>query len=1032
MSFRFGDCVVDPSCFQLRRGDRPVKIEPRVFDVLLHLIEHADRVVTKQELLEALWPGEAVSDSVLPRCIAAARRAVGDTRARQEVIATVHGRGYRFVAPLEQTAGAPAPAAPAPAPAAPTGAASDSEFVGRSDALERLDALVARTERGQGAVALIVGEPGIGKTRLAEELAERAGLRGFEVLTGRCYEGEGAPAYWPWVQILREATAATTDDATLRAQLGRGAPELGELVPELRERVGDLPAPAGGGSNQARFRLYDAATQFLTTRAREHPLLLVLDDLHWADASSLGLLRFLARPAAGARILVLGTYRDVDVRRGHPLAGVLGALARETRSERLALTGLEPIEIASLVERLAGVAPEPRLLARLHEMTDGNPFFLHEIVRLIADRDLSQVGDRALDALALPQGVKDAIGRRLDALSPECNDVLRSAAVLGREFGLALLEAMHPGDAQREREALLELLGEALDAGVIVESAHGRYAFSHALTRQTLYEELRSPQRIALHRRAGAAIERAWGAGSGELDRHAELAHHFFEAAPGGDVDKAIRYAVAAAESCHRAHAYDEAVNFHERALEALELAVPVDETRRAELTLALGQARFVAGARDLALHTLRGAADLARPLGRVDLMAQAAIAIRGFGEMGTLPEPGVTELLHECLEVLPDDQQALRASLLSRLNGAAAMSMDERHRLARQAVEIAECCEDPVSLRDAYGALWWATLGPDRLAERDALGRKLRALAERTGDPRSRLQALECDIGASLLRGDRGATERSLDEFEQVARELRQPVFVFMGMHYRTSWLITRGQYDEAAERVEAARQFGRGVVPFADAVCSGQMYWARSSRGLPTEMDLDVLDRVLSETFTQRSVSRAFLASLQYSVDGDAAHAIELIDGLDLDTFERDENWLMALSTLAWLAVEVSHRDLVEWLYSALRPYGELIAIHDLLRAGYSSVASSLGLLACELGDLDVAVELYEQAIERERRADMMPALVGSRLGLAWTLRQRGAAGDRARADDLAGSGEAACENLGLGPFSRPRILLERLDRL
>ncbi len=1031
MTLRFSDCVVDPGCFELRRGDRPVKLEPKVFDVLLYLIEHRERVVTKQELLDALWPGESVSDSVLPRCIAAARRAVGDTRARQSIIATVHGRGYRFASELE----AVPPAAPRSAtPAAPRSGstASELEFVGRASALERLDALVARTGQGQGGLALIAGEPGIGKTRLADELAGRARAHGFEVLTGRCYEGEGAPAYWPWVQVLREATAATPDDATLRAQLGSGAPELVELIPELRDRVGELAPPAAGGSNQARFRLYDAATRFLTARALDRPLLLLLDDLHWADASSLGLLRFVARPATGARILVLATYRDVDVRRGHPLASVLGALARETRSERIALAGLDEVEISAFVERLTGAPPRPHLLARLREMTDGNPFFLREIVRLIADREADGASDEALDALILPQGVKDAIGRRLDTLSAECNELLRVAAVLGRDFRLAVLEAMQAGVGAPERELLLELLGEALDAGVIVETAAGRYSFAHALTRQTLYEELRSPQRIALHRRAGAAIERAAGRPADEHYPHAELAHHFFEAAPGGDVDKAIACAVAAAESCHRAHAYDEAVAFYERTLEVLELEVPVDATRRAELTLALGQARFVAGNRDRALPTLLGAANLARPLGRMDLMARAAIAIRGFGEMGNPPDPGVIELLHECLEGLPESEQALRASLLSRLNGAAAMSMDERHALAQQALEIAERCGDPVALRDAYGALWWATLGPDRLPERDALGRKLRALAERTGDPRSRLQALECELGAALLRGDRVATEQSLDAFEQTAGELRQPIFIFMGMNYRTSWLINRGHYDEAAGRVEAARRFGTGIVPYAEAVCSGQMYWARNARGLRTDMDLSLLDHVLTETFTQRAVSRAFMASLQYSVDGDAGRAIDLLDDIDLRAMERDENWLMALTTLSGLALDVGHRDLIEWLHGALRPYAGLIAIHDLLRAGYSSVASSLGSLATELGDLDAAVELYEQAIELEERADMIPALTGTRLGLACTLRRRGAPDDGERSVRLAEQGESTCRELGLGPFSRPRILLERLRQL
>jgi len=1056
MDSAFGDCVVDGSCFELRRRGKSVKLEPKVFDVLVYLIEHRDRVVTKRELLDALWAGEAVSDSVLPRCIAAIRRAVGDTRTRQRTIATVHGRGYRFIAPLDEE-GSISDDGTTPSEASGAGdqrgpvvtastAGSDgsvgvssrpSDFVGRVDALERLRRMLGRSVEGEGSIALIVGEPGIGKTRLAEELSIVARDGGTEVLVGRCYEGEGAPPYWPWVQILRQAVAGVRDEGTLRAELGTGAGDLAELVPELREQLGALPAVEGPGGEQARFRLYDAVARFFQARAQSAPLLLILDDLHWADASSLGLLRFLARQVATGRMLVVGTYRDVDVRRGHPLADLLGALARENACERIALVGLDETEIGVYVRLLSGEMPRTELVSTLADMTEGNPFFLHEIVRLLAEEGVAASADSGVvQALELPQGVKDAIGRRLDTLSSDCNDMLRAAAVLGRVFRSGVVEAMlgAPAAAGGRDEAILELLGEALEAGVIVEAAHGSYAFAHALTRQTLYEELRAPQRIVLHRRAGEVLGQGVDPGRADDETLAELAHHFFEAAPGGDVDRAIEFALAAAAASRRKFAYDEAVAFLERALEAFTLRVPVDEAKRAELTLALGEARFTAGHRREAIETLVEAADLARSLGRVDLMADAGIAIRGFGELGTPPTEEVVRLLHDALEALPEDDLARRARVLSRLNnGSAARTMEERDRISREALELAERSGDAIALRDALFARWWATLGPDRIDERYEVARALHGLAEQTDDRRTQLLALEIEIGADLLRGDFESTERNFVEFERVASELRQPVFIFMGMNYRTSWLINRGRYAEAEQRVAEAYEYGRDVVPFADVMCKGQLYWSRGSRGVDTDPVLSAREfgELLSQSLGQKPIAvEVFSTMLHYSIDRDAIGARERLADLDYRSIERDEHWLLVMSILGEIARGAGDREMMEWLHDQLLPFAELIAIHDLMRAGRGSVKSVLGVLAAGLGDLETAIERLEEAVDKERAADMRPSMFVSQLELARSLRARGEEGDAERAEGLIAEVGREVRAEGIGPGTQVHGLLSILE--
>jgi predicted ATPase len=278
---------------------------------------------------------------------------------------------------------------------------------------------------------------------------------------------------------------------------------------------------------------------------------LVLDDLHWADEASLRALEFVAAELRASSVLVIATYRDVEVRRDHPLARLLGALAREPAGERVALRGLAADEVAALVAAVAGAAPPEATLRAVHEMTEGNPFFVVEVARWLGEAD---VRDRTPSALGLPQSVRDAIGRRLDGLSTGANEMLRTAAVLGRDFDVALLArvtAQPPGE-------LLDWLGEALEARVLDERDErmGRYAFAHALVRQTLYEELRAPERVRLHRRAADALEAAFAAH--DEAPLSEIAHHYFEAAAGGAAEPALRSAVRAAERAHALLAYEE------------------------------------------------------------------------------------------------------------------------------------------------------------------------------------------------------------------------------------------------------------------------------------------------------------------------------------------------------------------------------------------------------------------------------------------------------------------------------------------
>jgi eukaryotic-like serine/threonine-protein kinase len=418
-------------------------------------------------------------------------------------------------------------------------------FVGREAELAVLTADLDAALGGRGGVVLLAGEPGIGKTRLAEELAAAAAARGALALWGRCWEGEGAPAFWPWVQLVR-AYVETGDPAALRQDMGAGAADIAQVVPAVRVCLPDLPTPPPIEPEAARFRLFDSLAGFLRAAAARRPLLLILDDLHWADAPSLAMLRFVGRELEHAGPLILGIYRHTEVDRTHPLLGTLADLTRGQHHRRLLLGGLDQRDVASFVALVAGVEPSAELAAAVHQQTDGNPFFVTEVVRLLASQGRLAHTQASAPVLAagLPEGVRAVVAERLGRLSDGCQRVLEVAAVLGRDVELRALQPA--SDLQQGR--LLGLLEEAEAARVVapVPGALGRWRFVHALVREVLYGSLPAGRRVALHGRVGQALEAVYAADPGP--HLAELAHHFVEAAAGGEdmVGRAVRVATLA------------------------------------------------------------------------------------------------------------------------------------------------------------------------------------------------------------------------------------------------------------------------------------------------------------------------------------------------------------------------------------------------------------------------------------------------------------------------------------------------------
>src|SRR5215467_13208492 len=373
-------------------------------------------------------------------------------------------------------------------------------LVGRDGELGELLAGLDDVVSGSGRLYLLAGDPGIGKSRLADEVAARARDRGVKVAWGRCWEAGGAPAYWPWVQSLRACVRGLGSEE-LRSHLGAGAPFVAQIVAEVAEVLPDVRLPPPIEAEGGRFRLFDAVAAFLRNAGGMQPLMLVLDDLHAADAPSILLLRFVARELGDARVMVLGAYRDIELDRGHPLAVALAELSREPAARHLRLPGLTEADVGRLIQQTAGVTPGEGVVTAVHRYTEGNPLFVGEVVRLLAaDGRLERIDDPAELPLAVPEGIREVIGRRVACLPEACGRILGLASVLGREFSLLPLARLSGVPAGE----LLEILHESIAARVLTEipGAPGQLRFSHALVRDVVHESIPAGQRLRLHQRA--------------------------------------------------------------------------------------------------------------------------------------------------------------------------------------------------------------------------------------------------------------------------------------------------------------------------------------------------------------------------------------------------------------------------------------------------------------------------------------------------------------------------------------------------
>ncbi|HZR83950.1 MAG TPA: AAA family ATPase [Candidatus Binatia bacterium] len=883
-------------------------------------------------------------------------------------------------------------------------------FVGRAPELSALAALFADADSGRGQLVALVGEAGIGKTRTVEELIARADVPAERVLWGRCPESEGAPAYWPWLQALR-GYVETADPAELRGEVADLGPELARLVPGLRALAPERSEPPAVDPAQSRFQLFDAVASFLGRVARRAPVVLVIDDLHWADPDSLLLLEFVAREIRGSRVLAIATYREAEMRQK---PGLLGRIAQVSR--RIRLHGLARDDVARFLRGSALASPPP-LVDELVRTTDGNPFFLAEVVRVLEAEGRVDASALAGAPLRLPDEVRALIRRRIEPLGEAERRLLVAGAVMGREFDLGVLQIvfdLSPDEA-------LGRLSAASASGLVdeVPGVVGRFRFGHALIRETLYGDLSASERARFHRDVGRALEARDGA-SAEPPL-SELAHHFLLAAPLGEAARAAEYATRAAARALALLAYEDAVAHYARAIDAVELRGG-DPARTLELRLALGDARWRAGDFAGARAAFETAARMARAAGDAVAFGRAAV-----GYSHATPEVGavhvrLVELLEEALATLGPEDTALRASLLGRLAAALYFSHgdEERRRaLSEQAVAMARRVGDLPALARALLVQHFVLWGPPGgLAARLAIADEMLAIAERVGDRALALEGHAWRILNRLEQGDLAGFELELDQYARLCEQSRLPVRRWHLGVVRAARALLAGRYPEAlALAAEAYAVLPPAIESLHGQFFASQLFFPLGEAG--RLLELEPLYALYAEKLPGVKMWRCALALLHLHT-GRTALARSALDELAADGFAslpRDGNFAIAIAELAEIAFATGATAHASALYALFEPYADTCLVIGLSAGSFGSARRWLALLAALAGRSDEAAVHFERALAMNRRLDARPWLAATQLDYARFLLARAGSGDAERAAALLAEAEQSARDLDLG---------------
>ncbi len=792
---RFEDFELDLGAHRLCHKGRAVHLEPIPFRLLCLLVERRGQLVTREEIIERIW-GKGVfvdSENSINTAVRKIRRALNDDRETPRFVITVPSRGYRFEALIRAASGAPTQSR-----------LLQGAFIGRNMEMAELRAGLTDAAAGHGHLFLISGQPGIGKTRLIRELAATAEASGMTVLAGQCSEHDEAVPYLPFVEILEGCVERASGPDDLRTLLGEEGPELARLLPKLNRILPDLPPPLELPAQQARRQLFNCFCDFVARVAKEQPTLLILEDLHWADDSTLALLGHLTQRLSRLPLLVAGTYRDAELNISDALAKTLENLLRGRLATALTLTGLRREEVADMLSSLSGQAPPAAIAAEFYRETEGNPFFVEELFRHLEEENRLYNSDGTFNPdlriaeLEVPRSVRLVVGRRLARLSDHTRRTLGTAATIGRVFTFELLEA----STKAEASSLLESVEEAERAGLVFSSAESptaRFEF--------LAGGLSAARRQRLHLEVAEAVERVHSYAL--ADHYGDLAHHY---RLGGNVPTAVDYLTRAAEQAAQLAAYPEAVTQLNVGLALLEGLPEGAERARQELALQNILGRLLQSTQGPGSQLMERAYSRAHQLA-VQLSDNAALLTALTGLRMCLRVKLKLERAREMAEQMVVTARAHEPVMLAAAYGA----LGEIYFFQGQLDRARDCFGQAAALPESNGKMhwtlgfgtgtllqyvlahWsWASWALGSPGQALSMSRQAIALARRESQPVSLVSPLaHAGRLSQWLRDSRAAMEQS-EELLALADEYGLPFFRPLALSFRGWALAEEGQIAE------------------------------------------------------------------------------------------------------------------------------------------------------------------------------------------------------------------------------------------
>src|SRR6266508_4409346 len=849
-------------------------------------------------------------------------------------------------------------------------------LVGRVAERAILAGCLRSTLDGRRQLVLIAGEPGAGKTRLAEEAVDQARELGLACALGRASEDEGSPPYWPFLQVFRGLPGRPP------AELSGGLAGRDEPPASARER----------------FLLFEVTAEALAAAAQPIGLLVVLDDLQWADAATVRLLVHLATGVTPARLMVVATYRDTETAGQGPFHGAVAALAREASVTRVRLGGLGEAEVAAYLAAVTGWEMPASVVAAIWRRTRGNPFFVGELGRLLVSSTDGQ----------LPDGVRDAVRDRLGRLSPSCRATVAAAAVLGSDVDPVAVAHVTGTDLG----TVLASLDEASVAAILIGAPARRFA--HDLFREAARLDVPTAERLTLHRRMA---EHLCVRGGGDA-RVAEIAFHWLESLPAGDATQAVAWTQRAADRAMTQLAWEEAASLYRRALDAGDTHGVIAAPDRCRLLLAMAQAQVRAFDLDNCRRSLLAAVEIARAAGDVESLARAALTMEGVNDV--VWEPTSRALCAEVLDQLPSGDSAVRARLLALLVAAGGWGVPEQSRVrSAEALAMAERVGDRHALREALRARQMALSGPDGAADRLALGDRLVALGGDSDDD-AVLWGRLWRFDALAQLGELNEAEAEAERINAVAVRLRSPLAAWHVARCRAAVTAARGRFQQAlAYGREAELAAKRAGSLSAHVPSQGLLLMLRSQVGALDSSSFEPTEPHHGAPVPafQRAVYATWLLA-----EGRRDEANRIYRSLppvgELPPFVH----LSAYAAMAELAAQFEDRETAAQMYRLMLPHADLFVCSG---AGVMMILGSvrypLGIAAATMGRLDDAVRHLRAAIDIGERTGMPPAVAQATYQLARVLARRTRPADRDEAAALATAAATLADRLGMRPVQR-----------